>query len=119
MCHTYHNPRNQLPFPFQLKKQKKNKKKQEKNQKENQKKTKKKPKKKNQKNQKKKQKKNKKNKNKKKQKKKTKKQKKPKARTTHAHFFRLPHGLERSKRDIHIHLVLGCQGDSDDVIGSK
>ena len=23
MCHTYHNPRNQLPFPFQVKKNKK------------------------------------------------------------------------------------------------
>ena len=43
-------------------------------------------------------------------------------RTTHAHFFRLPHGLERLKRDIYIYSfepnpVLGCQGHSDDVIG--
>ena len=26
MCHTYHNPRNQLPFPFQVKKKQKTKK---------------------------------------------------------------------------------------------
>ena len=49
--------------------------------------------------------------------------KKPKTRTTHAHFFRLPHGLERSKRDIYIFIwtqsSLGCQGDSDDVIESE
>ena len=63
--HVSHIPQplNQLPFPFQVKK---NKKKQEKN-----------------------------------KKKKTKKN--PKTRITHAHFFRLPHGSERSKRDIYIH----------------
>ena len=50
-----------------------------------------------------KQKKNKKNKKKtKKTTKKTKKTKKPKTRTTHAHFFTLPHGSERSKRYIYI-----------------
>ena len=44
-------------------------------------------------------------------------------RNTHAHFFRLPHGSERSKPDIYVFIrtnpLLGCQGESDDVIGSK
>ena len=41
-------------------------------------------------------------------------------RNTHAHFFRLPHGSERSKRDINIFIRTPVsQGDSDDVIGSK
>ena len=93
MCHTYHNPRNQLPFPFQVKKNKKKTKKHKKTKK--------------------------KQKTQKQElripqppkpvtiplsskKKKQKKTKNPKTRTTHAHFFRLPHGLERSKRDIYI-----------------
>ena len=41
-------------------------------------------------------------KNQKNNKKKPKKQKKPKTRTTHAHFFTLQHGSERSKRYIYI-----------------
>ena len=72
MCHTYHNPRNQLPFPFQVKKNKKQNK---------------------------------------------------KTRTTHAHFL----GYHMDWKDRNVTYIysfepdplLGCQGDSDDVIGSK
>ena len=104
--HVSHIPQPPKPVTIPLSSKKKTKKKQKKTRKKQKQKTK-----------------TKKQKKTKKTKKQKKPKKKPKTRTTHAHFFRLPHGSERSKRDIYIfirtHPFLGCQGDSDDVIGSK